>query len=186
MEDKIVEGIVEDTVEVVADEATEVSKAAKPASKGHPIVMLVSMGVLFGAGFTAGKRAAENALDRVEEKFDTWAQKRRDKKAAKLEAKKNKAEEKNAEALISYIGMGGVQLADISAGNNLEENDIIILSSDGLYKRLSNSEVLDVVMCEEPDMKRAAKRLTDVVMKRTVKSQDNTSVVVMQYNRYQA
>ena len=97
-----------------------------------------------------------------------------------------KAEEKNAEALISYIGMGGVQLADISAGNNLEENDIIILSSDGLYKRLSNSEVLDVVMCEEPDMKRAAKRLTDVVMKRTVKSQDNTSVVVMQYNRYQA
>lgn len=95
MEDKIVEGIVEDTVEVVADEATEVSKAAKPASKGHPIVMLVSMGVLFGAGLTIGKRAANNALDTVEEKFDTWVQKRRDKKAAKLEAKKNKAEEKN-------------------------------------------------------------------------------------------
>lgn len=89
------------------------------------------------------------------------------------------------EALISYLGIGNVSLVDVSPkGIRLEENDILLLSSDGLYKRLTNDEVLEVVMCEEPDMKRAAKRLTDVVNLRTKKSQDNTSVIIMQYNRY--
>ena len=94
-------------------------------------------------------------------------------------------EESQAEALISYIGIGNVPIIDVSIRPiQLIENDIIILSSDGLYKRLSNEDVLATVMYEEPDMKRAARRLTDVVMMRTQKSQDNTSVVVMQYNRY--
>ena len=93
-------------------------------------------------------------------------------------------EEKNAEALISFIGIGGVPIVDIGKGTELQENDIIILSSDGLYKRLSNEEIFETVLCEEPDMKRAARRLTEVVMKRVIKSQDNTSVITMQYNRY--
>ncbi len=93
-------------------------------------------------------------------------------------------EEKNAEALISFIGIGGVPIVDIGKGTELQENDIIILSSDGLYKRLSNEEIYETVLCEEPDMKRAARRLTEVVMKKVIKSQDNTSVITMQYNRY--
>ena len=44
------------------------------------------------------------------------------------------AEEDQAEALISYLGMGNVSLMDI---NNepfiLQENDIVLLCSDGLY-----------------------------------------------------
>lgn len=96
-----------------------------------------------------------------------------------------KAEEDQAEALISYLGMGNVTLMDI---NNepfiLQENDIVLLCSDGLYKRLSDHEILEVIQYEEPDMSRAARRLTDVVMMRTRKNQDNTSLVVMQYSRH--
>lgn len=96
-----------------------------------------------------------------------------------------RAEENQAEALISYLGMGNVSLMDI---NNepfiLQENDIILLCSDGLYKRLSNREIFEIIKYEEPDMDRAAKRLTDVVMMRTRKNQDNTSLVLMQYSRH--
>ena len=96
-----------------------------------------------------------------------------------------KAEEAQAEALISFIGVGNVSLMDINAVPFLlMENDIVLLCSDGLYKRLPDSEIMEIIKYEEPDMERAAKRLTDIVKKRTKKVQDNTSLVLMQYSRY--
>ncbi|MGN0436257.1 MAG: PP2C family protein-serine/threonine phosphatase [Wujia sp.] len=95
-----------------------------------------------------------------------------------------KAEENQAEALVSYIGIGNLNLMDINESPfELLEDDIVILCSDGLYKRLSDEEIMNIVMLEEPDMERAARRLTDVVMKRTKKAQDNTSLVLLQYSR---
>ena len=94
---------------------------------------------------------------------------------------------RHAEGLISYLGIGNLELIDTNEGNVpiiLEENDIVILCSDGVYKRLTDQAIAEIVWCEEPDMKRAAKRLTDVVMQYTQKSQDNTSIVLMQYNKY--
>ena len=97
------------------------------------------------------------------------------------------AKAKNAEGLISYIGMGDVELIDTNDNSNpilLEKNDIIILCSDGVYKRLPDKAIADIIWCEEPDMNRAAKRITDVVMQYTEKNQDNTTIVLMQYNNY--
>ena len=95
------------------------------------------------------------------------------------------AEEDQAEALISYLGMGNVSLMDI---NNepfiLQENDIVLLCSDGLYKRLPDKDIMQIIQLEEPDMNRAARRLTDVVMMRTRKNQDNSSLVLLQYSRH--
>jgi protein phosphatase len=65
------------------------------------------------------------------------------------------------------------------------EDDIILLCSDGLYKRLSDDVICEWIKFEEPDMERAAKRLTDVVLKKTIKSQDNTSLVLLQYSKNQ-
>lgn len=66
--------------------------------------------------------------------------------------------------------MGNVSLMDI---NNepfiLQENDIVLLCSDGLYKRLPDKDIMQIIQLEEPDMNRAARRLTDVVMMRTRK-----------------
>ena len=60
------------------------------------------------------------------------------------------AEEDQAEALISYLGMGNVSLMDI---NNepfiLQENDIVLLCSDGLYKRLPDKDIMQIIQLEE-------------------------------------
>ena len=105
-------------------------------------------------------------------------------KNGEIDQEQYKNEEKQAEALISYIGIGNLKLMDINKKPFvLMENDIVLLCSDGLYKRLSDNEIIELIKCEEPDMKRAAKRLTDIVMKRMIKAQDNTSVVLLQYGR---
>ncbi|SEF58349.1 protein phosphatase [Eubacterium ruminantium] len=94
---------------------------------------------------------------------------------------------KHGEGLISFLGIGNLELIDTNENGVpivLQENDIVLLCSDGLYKRLSDEVIADTVWCEEPDMVRAARRLTDVVLKYTQRSQDNTSIVLMQYNKY--
>ena len=96
-----------------------------------------------------------------------------------------KAEEAQAEALISYIGIGNVTLMDINQSPfDLMEDDVVLLCSDGLYKRLNDMEILELIKYEMPDVNRAAKRLTDVVIKKTTKAQDNTSLVLLQYSKY--
>ena len=51
-------------------------------------------------------------------------------------------QENQAEALISYLGMGNISLTDSNTEPfYLEENDLILLCSDGLYKRLSNEQI---------------------------------------------
>lgn len=96
-----------------------------------------------------------------------------------------KAQENQAEALISYLGMGNMSLMDVNITPFiLKENDIVVLCSDGLYKRLSDSDIRGIILFEEPDMQRAARRLTDVVMQRTKKIQDNTSLVLLQYSKF--
>lgn len=96
-----------------------------------------------------------------------------------------KAEEAQAEALISYIGIGNVTLMDINQSPfELMEDDVVLLCSDGLYKRLNDMEILELIKYEMPDVNRAAKRLTDVVIKKTTKAQDNTSLVLLQYSKY--
>jgi len=96
-----------------------------------------------------------------------------------------KAEEGQAEALISYIGIGNVSLMDINQTPfELMEDDVVLLCSDGLYKRLNELEIMELIKYEIPDVNRAAKRLTDIVNKRTTKAQDNTSLVLLQYSKY--
>lgn len=89
------------------------------------------------------------------------------------------------EALISYIGMGNVSLMDINPMPFLlEDGDVILLCSDGLYKRLSDEEIQEIIELALPDVDEAAQNLTRIVMEKTVGSQDNTSVILIQYNQY--
>ena len=74
--------------------------------------------------------------------------------------------------------------SDIVAVNREHNHDIVLLCSDGLYKCMSPKEIAETVFYEEPDMERAAKRLTEVVTRKNRRSQDNTSLVIMQYSKY--
>lgn len=107
-----------------------------------------------------------------------------DLKQGKITNEEYKALERQAGTLISYLGLGKVPMMDISqVPFKLEEDDIILLCSDGLYKCLPDEDIRELIYYEEPDMPRAARRLTDVVMKRAEEIQDNTSVVILQYSR---
>lgn len=89
------------------------------------------------------------------------------------------------DALISYLGIGNVSLMDINQiPFLLQGGDVILLCSDGLYKRLNDAEMLEIIKYELPDVEAAAKELTRIVMEKTIGSQDNTSVILMQYNQY--
>lgn len=80
--------------------------------------------------------------------------------------------------------MGNISLTDSNTEPfYLEENDLILLCSDGLYKRLSNEQILDIVLDNQNSMQVIAERLNKVVMQLTQRNQDNTSVILLRYGR---
>lgn len=95
-------------------------------------------------------------------------------------------EEYKAEALISYIGMGNVSLMDINRQPfHLEDGDIVLLSSDGLYRSLRENEILDIIRQYQPDVQAVAEKLTAAALGEKKSGQDNTSVVILQYRKMQ-
>lgn len=88
------------------------------------------------------------------------------------------------DALISYIGMGGVSLIDINEiPFPLEDNDILLLCSDGLF-RVLNDEAIQLIIQEFfYNIPLAAQMLTTCAMENSAGPQDNTTVVVIKYNK---
>ncbi len=92
--------------------------------------------------------------------------------------------DKRKEALTSFIGIGGVSLMDVSEiPVQLIPGDVVMLCSDGLYRVLSDQEILGVVREYDMNMNGAAKALTDFAMMKNNKFQDNTSVVLAKYKK---
>ncbi|MGN1194012.1 MAG: PP2C family protein-serine/threonine phosphatase [Acutalibacteraceae bacterium] len=90
--------------------------------------------------------------------------------------------DKSKDALTSYIGMGGVSLMDIiSRPVNLLPGDIVMLCSDGLYRSVSDEEILQIVSGNSENMQKAAESLTQFAMMKNNPYQDNTSVVLARY-----
>lgn len=92
------------------------------------------------------------------------------------------ANDPKAEALISFIGIGKESPID----NNeqpfpLQDGDIILLCSDGLYKTLPNEEILATVLRYSDNVENAAKMLTHVVQSKQRRGQDNTTVAVLKF-----
>lgn len=86
------------------------------------------------------------------------------------------------EALISYIGMGGVRCIDINYKPfQLLEGDYVILCSDGLYRALNEEEMKEIVYSCGDDVQEAAAKLTDCAIKKGKRNQDNTSVIVIEF-----
>lgn len=87
------------------------------------------------------------------------------------------------EALISYIGMDGVELVD---GNDepfiLQDGDVILLCSDGLFKSLSEAAISGIVRTFSDNIPMAAKILTYAAVDNRPRGQDNTTVILVKYN----
>lgn len=69
-----------------------------------------------------------------------------EKNSGHLDDREFQKEKKMGEALISYLGIGGLELIDYSAKPfDLIEGDKIVIMSDGLYKLVSNHEIQRII-----------------------------------------
>ena len=90
-------------------------------------------------------------------------------------------EAKRGEALISFIGMGGVQIMDINQTPfQLLPGDIILLTTDGLTKALKDEDILAALHCGKP-LDHALAGLIEQATKKATRSQDNTTCIAIQY-----
>ncbi len=88
------------------------------------------------------------------------------------------------EALTSYIGMGNVRLMDVNEFPfELIPGDYVILCSDGMYRTLVEEEIYRIVTEHGDEVQAAATKLTDQVVEKGKKNQDNTSVIVLRYSQ---
>ena len=88
------------------------------------------------------------------------------------------------EALVSYIGMGGLKYRQITNPPlEMRHGDTVVLCSDGLYRTLPEQEILQIVRQNGTDVQQAATQLTAAAIAKAKRNQDNTSVVVMKYQQ---
>lgn len=87
-----------------------------------------------------------------------------------------------AEALTSYLGMGGLKYIDINPNPfQLEADDVILLCSDGLYRSLDESQIMAMLKDNKINSGVSAKRLSCMALEQASKGQDNTTVLVIHY-----
>lgn len=85
------------------------------------------------------------------------------------------------EALISFLGIGNVSLLDVNMDPfRLQSGDIILLTSDGMTKVLSEEQIMDI-LSDNSSVEDRAKKLVETAVEQNMRSQDNTTVAVLQY-----
>lgn len=88
--------------------------------------------------------------------------------------------EKHGEALMSYIGMGGIELMDINRNPfALCAGDKLLLTSDGLFRLLSDQEIYDIITGEKTAETAADALIAEAEKKAEVKGSDNVSFVLI-------
>ena len=92
------------------------------------------------------------------------------------------AERAQGEALISFLGAGGLSMADASEHPLiLQPDDTVILCSDGLYKSLNGQQIQAITEESGGNMEIAARRLCETAYRLAPAKQDNTTVIAFRY-----
>lgn len=93
-----------------------------------------------------------------------------------------RAEAGDGEALISYVGMGGLEWKDLStAPFPLLPGDTLLLCTDGLYRTVSDQEICRSV-CAAGTMEKAARQLEDTILAADLPEQDNYTYILIHLN----
>lgn len=86
------------------------------------------------------------------------------------------------EALISYLGMNGVKVMDISPQPlTLKDGDVTLLCSDGLYKALTEEQIVNIVEACEEEFTETAGTIVQTILNYVPHALDNTSVLCFKY-----
>jgi len=95
-----------------------------------------------------------------------------------INKKQYESESVKGEALISFIGVGGIEVMDINnIAFKLLHGDIILLSSDGLCKALADEEIAHILRI--PDIQESMDKLISSASEKAQRSQDNTTCIVV-------
>ena len=87
------------------------------------------------------------------------------------------------DALTSYVGIGSVEkIQSPSAPICLEEGDIVLMCSDGLYRSLSDEETLHIIF-QHNSINEAADALISEVERKNLIKQDNTTLILYKYSQ---
>ena len=86
-------------------------------------------------------------------------------------------------ALISFIGIGGIETMDISTNAvQLYPGDVILLSSDGLFKVLSDAQIQFLIR-ENADLEQAADALLAAAEQAAPATRDNITFIIIQVDQ---
>lgn len=86
------------------------------------------------------------------------------------------------DALVSYLGAEELKYIDINQDPIvMADGDIVMLCSDGLYKSLSEEDIVKFLIDDTTSVEETAKLLTGEALKKSKGAQDNTTVVVLRY-----
>lgn len=89
------------------------------------------------------------------------------------------AKDPQRRGLTSYIGMGRLKHVDASLRRiKLMPGDRIMLMTDGVFNRLPETTIADIV-CRNPDVQKAAKVLEDAVIALKDPAQDNFTAIIL-------
>lgn len=87
-------------------------------------------------------------------------------------------ESARGEALISFVGMGGLMLIDVNdTGLQLVTGDTVLVCSDGLYRSISDTELMQILQL--PTLEDSAQRMIELIEERMNLKQDNFTFVLM-------
>ena len=100
----------------------------------------------------------------------------------KISREQYRAEAGDGEALISYVGMGGLEWKDLStAPFLLLPGDTLLLCTDGLYRSVSEEEICRSI-CAAPTMEEAARELEEAILGAEWPEQDNYTYILIHLN----
>lgn len=86
------------------------------------------------------------------------------------------------DALVSFLGAEELKYIDINQEPiTLADGDVVMLCSDGLYKALSEEDIVKFLIDDTVSVEETAKLLTGEALKKSKGAQDNTTVVVLRY-----
>ena len=90
------------------------------------------------------------------------------------------AEADKREQLISYLGMGTAEMFDSnSSPYELLKGDVLLLCTDGVYRALSETDILGVLK-ERVPVEIKCRKIQNMILKKNVANQDNATGIIIQ------
>lgn len=105
-------------------------------------------------------------------------------RAGTITEEQKQEEARRGEALISYLGMHGLNLLDTGLqAEKLNDGDVLVLVSDGVYKSLTEEQISAIIDESGRSSRLMAERLCSAAKRighLNQKKQDNTTVIILQ------